>query len=59
MREILSTEIITVYQYIFNNKYGRRKIIYEKVLDPSIYDSMGYFKLITTDTDNILEDTEI
>lgn len=59
MREILSTEIITIYQYIFNNKYGRRKILYEEVLDPSIYDSMGYFKLITTDTNKILEDTEI
>jgi hypothetical protein len=59
MREILSTEIMPAWQYVSNKKYERRKIIFMQRLRPVIYDYVEYLKLITTDTNKTLEDTEI
>jgi hypothetical protein len=59
MREILTTEIVPAYEYVFNKKYEIRKILYASVLNPLIYDSVDYFKLITREINKTLEDTEI
>jgi RNAse (barnase) inhibitor barstar len=60
MREILSTEIMLPIKLMFDEKYEKRKLISMELIQVlSTLSEVSYYKFVTTDTDNILEDTEV